>query len=228
MEAFYDKPLNEEHLINRINSGEKELYEILVRRNNQKLYRVIRSYIKETTEIEDIMQNTYLKAYEKLSQFKNTSKFSTWLIRIGINEALARLREKAKVNHVNQYEDQHHANSILEISGDSQLNPETKIIGDEAKRLLEHILDSLSPDYKVIYVMKEIEGLSIQNISEILDLSKSNVKVRLHRAKITMRAKLKLITKQQELFEFGNSRCDAITALVMKVCLSKNQGDQST
>ena len=74
IEAFDNHKISEGDIINRINSGEKELYEILLRRNNQKLYRVIRSYIREIPEIEDIMQNTYLKAYEKLYQFKNTSK----------------------------------------------------------------------------------------------------------------------------------------------------------
>ena len=84
-----------------------------------------------------IPENTYLKAYEKLSQFKSNSKFSTWLIRIGINEALARLREQAKVFNMDKREDYHQINSILEIPDSNQLNPETKIINDEAKKLLD-------------------------------------------------------------------------------------------
>ncbi len=211
--------ISESDIINRIKNGEKELYEILLRRNNQKLFRVIRSYIKSTQEIEDIMQNTYLKAYEKLSQFKSNSKFSTWLIRIGINEALARLREQAKVFNMDKREDYHQINSILEIPGSSQLNPETKIINDEAKKLLEYILDSLDSKYRVIYIMKEIEGMPIKEIADCLDLSKSNVKVRLHRAKTMMKEKLNLVTNQQEVFEFGNSRCDMVTYNVMKKIL---------
>ena len=89
-------------VIKRIIAGEKELFEILLRRNNQKLYRVIRGYISDIHEIDDIMQNTYLKAFEKLYQFKMDSEFSTWLIRIGINEALARLKEKTKYADKNQ------------------------------------------------------------------------------------------------------------------------------
>lgn len=214
--------IDELEVINRIKNGEKELFEILLRRDNQKLYRIIRSYIKNTQEIEDIMQNTYLKAYEKLIKFKGNSKFSTWLIRIGINEALARLREQAKIYNINQRADSHQTNSILEIPDSSQLNPETKIINDEAKKLLESILDSLESKYRIIYIMKEVEDMSIKDISECLEISKSNVKVRLYRAKKKIKEKLKLVTKQQELFEFGSSRCDRVTHNVMSSIMSKD------
>lgn len=220
IEAIESLKLSEIDIINRINAGEKELYEILSRRNNQKLYRVIRSYIKDIQEIEDIMQNTYLKAYEKLYQFKNTSKFSTWLIRIGINETLARLREKAKIYTINKHPNYSQAKSILEIPDESQLNPESKIIGEEAKRLLEYVIDSLDTKYRSVYVMKEIEEMSIKDISECLDLSDSNVKVRLHRAKSMLKEKLNSVTIEQEIFEYGNSRCANITDRVMQQILS--------
>lgn len=207
--------ISEQDIIDRIKSGEKELYEILLRRNNQKLYRVIKSYISNTQEIEDIMQDTYLRAYERLYQFKNTSKFSTWLIRIGINVTLARLNEKNKVYSINKYPNHTQINSILEIPDENQLNPESEIIGEEIKKLLEHAVDSLEPKYRVVYIMKEIEGMSINDISECLDLSNVNVKVRLHRARVMVKKQLTLISSKQEIFEFGNSRCDRITNGVM-------------
>src|SRR5690554_7315579 len=86
---FKNNKIKEATIIKRILGGEKELYEILVRRNNQILYRIIRSYIKDEAEVEDIMQDSYVKAFTKLYQFKLNSAFSTWLIRIGINESLA-------------------------------------------------------------------------------------------------------------------------------------------
>src|SRR5690606_36398991 len=95
-----DHSLGEPLIINRILGGEKELYEILVRRNNQKLYRVIRAYLKDDAEIEDAMQDSYIKAYTKLYQFKLDSSFSTWLVRIGINQALSRLREKGRLRSI--------------------------------------------------------------------------------------------------------------------------------
>src|SRR5690606_1058602 len=115
--------ITEPEIIKRILSGEKELYEILVRRNNQKLYRVIRSYINDESEIEDIMQNSYIKAFIKLYQFKLEASFSTWLIRIGINEALTRLKEKSKLYQMSNYKYDFDKNAILQIPDHKQLNP---------------------------------------------------------------------------------------------------------
>src|SRR5690606_25710846 len=153
---FNNHKIKESEIIKRILSGEKELYEILVRRNNQKLYRVIRSYLKDDAEIEDIMQNSYINAFMKLYQFKLDSSFSTWLIRIGINESLARLKEKGKLYHINQLSDNFKNNVILEIPDSKQLNPQSKMIRNEAKQLLENAIDQLDSKYKSVYVMKEI------------------------------------------------------------------------
>lgn len=208
--------IKESEIIKRILSGEKELYEILVRRNNQKLYRVIRSYLKDDAEIEDIMQNSYINAFMKLYQFKLDSSFSTWLIRIGINESLARLKEKGKLYHINQLSDNFKNNVILEIPDSKQLNPQSKMIRNEAKQLLENAIDQLDSKYKSVYVMKEIEEMSMKDIAVALDLTVANVKVRLHRAKEMLKEKLYEISSDKNVFEFGNSRCDRITENVMK------------
>lgn len=212
---FNNHKIEESEVIKRILGGEKELYEILVRRNNQLLYRVIRSYIKGEAEIEDVMQDTYVKAFTKLYQFKMKSAFSTWLIRIGINESLARIKEKGKLYHLNE-RDEDKSNSILEIPDGKQLNPQDKMIRNEAKQVLENAIDSLDSKYKVVYIMKEVEGMSLKEISIALDLTVSNVKVRLHRAKNMLKEKLYKVTQDKEIFEFGFSRCDRITENVMK------------
>jgi len=123
--------MDETEIIKRILSGEKELYEILVRRNNQKLFRVIRTYLKVEAEIEDVMQNAYIKAFSKLYQFKLESSFSTWLIRIAINEALARLKEKSKVYHFRAVDSDKDNPISIEIPDNGQLNPQEKMIGNE-------------------------------------------------------------------------------------------------
>lgn len=211
--------ISETEIIDRIVGGEKELFEILLRRNNQKLYRVIRGYITDIQEIEDLMQNTYIKAFEKLYQFKHNSEFSTWLIRIGINETLFRLREKSKVYSLNNLSTNTENKRILEIPDTTQMNAENKIIAHEANQLLEFLIDSLESKYKVVYIMKEVEGMKIKDISECLELSVSNVKVRLHRAKTMLKEKFKESTAKNDIFEFGNSRCDRITENVLKVIL---------
>ncbi|MEW7291118.1 RNA polymerase sigma factor [Aquimarina sp. 2304DJ70-9] len=209
--------ISDSDVIHRIHSGEKELYEILLRRNNQKLYRVIRSYINDQAEIEDIMQNTYLKAYEKLYQFKHDSQFSTWLIRIGINETLARLKTKGK--YIKLYESEHSPSKdfILEVPDAEQLNPEKKMIRKEAQQVLERTIDRLAIKYRTVYVLREIEGMSIAEVSDCLGLTISNVKVRLHRAKEMIREELYELSLNTEIFEFGFSKCDTLVMKVMRI-----------
>lgn len=213
---FNNHTINERDVIKRILGGEKELYEILVRRNNQKIYRVIKTYIKNEVEIEDVMQNSYVKAYTKLYQFNLESTFSTWLIRIGINESLARLKEKRKLYHLNELSANFKNNSILEIPDNKQLNPQEKMIRNEAKQLLENAIDHLDAKYKTVYIMKEVEEMSLKEISIALDLTVANVKVRLHRAKEMLKEKLLEVVNDKNVFEFGFSRCDRITENVMK------------
>lgn len=215
---FNNHKIEDSVVIKRILSGEKELYEILVRRNNQKLYRVIRSYIKDDTEIEDIMQDSYVKAFTKLYQFKLESTFSTWLIRIGINESLARLKEKGKIYHLNEQSD-NLSSTILEIPDNRQLNPQDKMIRNETKQILESAIDSLDIKYKTVYIMKEVEEMSLKEISVVLDLTVANVKVRLHRSKEMLKEKLYEVANDRKIFEFGFSRCDRITENVMRMIL---------
>lgn len=201
-------------IIKRILAGEKELYEILVRRNNQKLYRMIRSYLKENAEVEDIMQNSYIKAFTKLYQFKLEASFSTWLIRIGINEALARLKEKGKYYPINQ-QSKNFRDGVLEIPDRKQVNPQDSMIRKEAKQLLEDAIDQLDIKYRSVYMLKEVESMSIKEIAIALDLTEANVKVRFHRSKALLKEKLFEIAEDKNIFEFGFSRCDRITEKVM-------------
>jgi RNA polymerase sigma-70 factor (ECF subfamily) len=216
---FNSHKISESGIIKRILSGEKELFEILLRRNNQKLYRVIRSYLKNNVEIEDVMQNTHLKAYEKLYQFKQDASYSTWLIRIGINEALARLREKKKIYNLNDASHKFASNTILEMPDNTQLNPENKIIIKESKQLLENAIDALESKYRMVYVLREVEEMTMKEIATCLSISVSNVKVRLHRAKSMLKEKLYEVANNKDIFEFGFSRCDKVTETVMKIIL---------
>lgn len=213
---FHHHKIKEDLVIKRILAGEKELYEILVRRNNQKLYRVIRSYLKEEVEIEDVMQNSYIKAYTKLYQFNLDSQFSTWLVRIGINESLAVLKKKGKILHINDYNLNTDNDAVLEIPDQKQPNPQEKMTQKETKQLLENAIDQLDIKYKTVYVMKEVEDMSLKEIAIALDISLSNVKIRLHRSKEILKETLYRLSSKAEVFEFGFSRCDRITENVMK------------
>ena len=206
------KELTEVQIISRIIDGEIELFEILMRRCNQLLYRTIRSYADRETDIQDIMQDTYIKAFEKLYQFKMESKFSTWLIRIGINEALQRKRKSSKYQTISIQQ----SDIVLQIEDINIMDPERKTMYKESAIFMERAIDTLPEKYRIVYMLKEVEGMGISEICDCLDLNASNVKVRLHRARIMLKDSILKMTDHSSIFEFGNSKCDSIVSNVMK------------
>lgn len=200
------KSLSDEEIVTRILNGEQYLYEHLMRKFNQQLYRISMSIINNDKEAEDIMQTAYLNAYRQLSAFKQQSSFSTWLTRILINESL--LHKKRKLKHEktlmeNTYND-HHTETPLE----GLMNKELKVI-------LEKAVATLPEKYKTVFVMREVQGMSTNETMEALDLGESNVKIRLTRAKEMLRTELHSYWQPQQLFEFNLVRCDVIVNYVM-------------
>lgn len=216
--------LTDDEVVEKIIRGEKSLYEILIRRHNQKLYRTIRSYLKDEEEVEDAMQNVYLTVFEKLYQYKGLSQFSTWLVRIGINESLARLNQKRKRSLT--FETHELSEKEYKIIPDLEnMNPEMKTIHDETRRLLEAAIDALPEKYRSVYMLREVEGMSLAEIAECLDISENNVKVRLHRAKSMLKEILYKNASTREAFGFGSTRCDRITRRVMEKIRESGHGD---
>jgi RNA polymerase sigma factor (sigma-70 family) len=205
--------LQDDTIVARIIKGEKELFEIILRRYNQKLYRVIRGYLKDNDDIQDAMQDTYLKAFDKLFQFKGDSAFSTWLIRIGINEALQRIK-KQKVKHLTSSLDLTD-DKIIQLPASKEMNPEYSAISSEAKRLLEVAIDNLPEKYRLVYIMREVEGMNNTEVAAILGIEENNVKIRHHRAKSLMKDNLLKLSTDLRIYEFGNEKCDAMVNLVM-------------
>ncbi|WP_018479316.1 RNA polymerase sigma factor [Pontibacter roseus] len=206
--------LTDAAIVARVLEGDISLYELLMRRYNQKLYRVIRSYLKQEQEVEDTMQDTYLRAYERLYQFRNDALFSTWLIRIGINNALARLREQKRISPYALLVDQPEVlPHFLNLT--NAMNPEQIAIRQEVKLLLEKAIDSIPEKYRIIYTLREVEEMPIQDVAQCLDLSEANVKVRLHRAKAMLKESLFKLSSSGDVFEFGNKRCDAVVVRVL-------------
>tara|TARA_R110000796_G_scaffold77585_1_gene173361 strand:+ start:88614 stop:89279 length:666 start_codon:yes stop_codon:yes gene_type:complete len=205
--------MSDTEVIRRILSGEKELFEILMRRYNQTLYRVIRSYMTVESDVEDAMQEAYLKAYEKLDQFKGTAAFSTWLVRIGMNEALQRIRKNKRIFFIDEQAEA--SGRIFQLPDIGQMNPEKNVIKHETRLMVEKSIDQLPEKYRVIFMLHQVEGMSNTEIAAALDLTESNVKVRLHRAKKMLKEELFKQSVDVSAFEFGNSRCDRIVQFVM-------------
>lgn len=201
-------------IIQEVLKGRKALFDKLMQRYNQRLFRVIRSYVKKEDEVTDIMQETYLKAYANLAQFREHAAFSTWLIRIGINEAFIYLR-KARRRRLFFRERKNEPETENIFSTIDVMTPERKTIQHENRRLIESAIDRLAEKYRIVYMLREIEGLSNLETAEALNLSESNVKVRLHRAKQALQKNLLSQSAAVPVFEFGNYKCDRLREAVM-------------
>jgi RNA polymerase sigma factor (sigma-70 family) len=204
----------EAEVIKRIIKGEKELYEILMRKYNQRLYRIARSMVKSEVDVEDILQETYLKAFQHLNQFQQKSQFSTWIIRILINQANATLNKNKRYDGFTSLLGDVAIENNLQHSSSS--DPEFLMSNNELKKILEEAIDKLSESLRCVYVMREVEGLSVAETSECLNISEENVKTRLHRAKTILKDELYKKTKNDiEIFRFGSDRCDRLVMSVM-------------
>lgn len=207
--------ISDNEIIKRVLSGEKELFEILLRRHNQTLYRIIRSYLGNKNEIEDVMQDVWLNSWKNLHQFRQEASFSTWLIRIAINQALSLIRENQKTTH-HAMERDVNADNISRLKTSSRMNPENKTIRYETRRLLEQAIDRLPNKYRSVYMLREVEEMSTGETAVCLQISESNVKVRLHRSRLLLKDYLMDMMDDEDLFEFGNSRCDNLVDAVME------------
>jgi RNA polymerase sigma-70 factor (ECF subfamily) len=206
--------ISDDEVIKKVLAGEKAFYELLMRRYNQKVYRVIAGYLSNKEDVEDVMQDAYIKAYQKLYQFKFNSSFSTWFIRIAINEALGKLRQDAKHLKFKGASEEIEI-KILEMPGTKQLNPERQLIHNESKMLLEKAILGLPSKYRIVYMLREVEGMSMSEIEDCLELTKVNAKVRLHRAKKMLKEELYSLSATANPFEFGFDKCDALVERVL-------------
>lgn len=205
---------SDELLISRIKGGDTDLYEILIRRYNQRLFRIIRGYLKNEHDVKDVMQSTYLKAFENLDQFREEARFSTWLIRIGINEALKKLKDRNHGAGWNAVTSPDKANLTNGIETD---NPEKKAIQHDMNKYLEQAIDTLPHKYRSVLIMRELEQMSTRETARSLEITRVNVKVRLHRAKKMLRDALTDMLDEIDLLSFKGKRCDSMTRRVMNL-----------
>ena len=183
-----------------------------MRRYNQRLYRAIRGYLPDGADVQDAMQETYVKAFKNLDRYNGDAAFSTWLIRIGINEALQHLRRtKRRTAHMVLDTDQELTHELP----DTHMDPEHTVEDAETRRIVERAVDQLPEAYRAVYLLREVEGLDVAEVAEALAISESNVKVRAHRAKAMLKDALLAMQPHRDAYIFGNAHCDALVAAVM-------------
>jgi RNA polymerase sigma-70 factor (ECF subfamily) len=209
----------DEEVISRVMAGNRNLYSVLIRRYNQRLYRVAMSILNNDSETEEAMHVAYIKAFENLGKFEKRSAFSTWLTRILINECLLRVKKR---NRALIIDDDMIENEIQQHSGDTVKTPLMSVLNSELRSILEKAISQLPDKYRTVFIMRELENMSIIETQECLDLTEENVKVRLNRAKAMLRNSLTSLYKKEDLLSFHLVRCDRITENVMKEIAQKN------
>jgi RNA polymerase sigma-70 factor, ECF subfamily len=214
--ATSQEPLSDEEVVARVLAGETGTFEIIMRRYNQRLYRVARAILCNDGEAEDVMQDAYVRAYEHLDQFAGRAKFSTWLTRIAVHEALARQHRR------NRYKD---LESMSEQEGDPMdrfaslaLNPEQQASNSEIRRLLEEAVEKLPEAYRAIFILRDVEDMSTSDAAHALEITEENVKVRLYRARALLRKSLyaRAGMERKEAFDFHAVRCDRVVKNVFE------------
>lgn len=206
---------SDQEIVSRVLAGDTLLFEILMRRYNQLLYRVARSILRDDGEAEDVMQDAYVRAYEHLGQFEGRSEFRTWLTRIAVHEALARVRRQKRFESPSVERPEE---DFMDQFASSEKTPERHVADTELRCLLEQSILALPDAYRSVYVMREIEQMGVDEVGHVLGLSETTVKVRLHRARRALRKLIISRTGEQVLsaFSFEAPRCDRVVTNVFR------------
>jgi RNA polymerase sigma-70 factor (ECF subfamily) len=202
-----DEP-TDEALVERVRAGDVALFELLVRRHNQRLYRTARSIVCDDREAEDVVQDAYVAAFVHLASFEGRSRFATWLTRITVRQALARSRRRSEVLVDTPMEG---------AMTEHRHTPEGRSADRELGRFLEAAIDELPPDFRTVFMLRSVQDLSTAETAACLEIPEDTVKTRLHRARRLLQEQLtaSLDRATTQVHAFLGDRCDRITAAVM-------------
>lgn len=206
-------------LARRVAAGEPAAFEALMRRHNRTLFRTARAILRDDTEAEDALQEAYLQAFRAIGSFRGEAKLSTWLARIVANEALMRLRKRTRRAEIVPLQPGLPESELNEIpDANMDHTPERSAQRIEMRRLLEAEIDSLPDDYRVVFVLRAVEELSVEETAAALRIPPATVRSRLFRARSLLREGLaaKMDLACEEAFTFAGERCDRIVARVLE------------
>jgi len=184
--------LSDQELVEQIKAGEKASLEALLGRYQDKVYRLALSFTKNPADAEEVLQDVFLTVYRKITSFEGRSAFSTWLYRITVNTALMKLRGRGPAQEsIDEYlpqftKDGRHARMVVDFTD----GPEKLLLRKEREQVLREAIEALPPDYKVVLVLRDLEGLSNEEVAEVVGASVLAVKARLHRARLALRGRL--------------------------------------
>lgn len=206
-------------LVQRAIAREGGAFRLIMQRYNQRLYRLARSILRNDGEAEDVVQEAYVRAFTHLDSFRGDSSLATWLSRITINEALGRLRKQRPTVEIGAFESQRTPAEVIQFPLTSKSDdPERTMAQRQLLQLVEQATDNLPEVYRVVFITRVIEGLSVEDTADILGLKPETVKTRLHRARKLVREQLdkQIGPVLMDAFPFAGRRCERMTSGVMK------------
>jgi RNA polymerase sigma-70 factor (ECF subfamily) len=207
---FAPEPSDDE-VVARVRGGEVPLFELLMRRHNRKVFRAVRAVLRSDDEAEDVMQHAYLRAFEHLAEYQGRARFSTWLTRIAVYEAFARLRRQKRVGALDDDAEEG------EAMADQRATPEQRVSDDELRVITEAAIDGLPDDFRVVFMLRAVEQMSVADVAESLAIPEDTVKTRYFRARERLRKSIlaRLDASTPAAFDFLGPRCDRIVAAVL-------------
>ncbi|MGD9509437.1 MAG: RNA polymerase sigma factor [Geminicoccaceae bacterium] len=206
-------------LVARARRGDGLAFELIMRRHNRRLFRLARSLVGRDHEAEDVLQEAYVRAYARLADLAEGAALGAWLARIVANEALGRLRAATRVVSLDAFRSRAEPDGMEEPEHDQASDlpdPERLAASGELRRLLEAAVDALPAEFRTVFVLREVEGLSTAETAACLGLRPETVKTRLHRARRQLQERLtgELLAVSAYLFEFQGRRCDRVVSRV--------------
>lgn len=203
----------DEQIVARVCAGESQLFALLMRRHNQKVFRAARAILRRDDEAEDVMQDAYVRAFAHLSEFKGEARFSTWLTRIAVHEAFARVRRERRFQSLDAATEE---TSIMSRQAPS--TPEQRVADAELGAVLDHAIDALPEEFRLVFVLRSVEQLSGAEVAEVLGVPEQTVKTRLFRARERIRAELETTLDENvpRAYAFHLTRCDRVVAKVLE------------
>jgi RNA polymerase sigma-70 factor (ECF subfamily) len=202
--------VREDEMVTQARARDEAAIREIIRRHNRRLYRIARSILRDDSEAEDVLQETYIKAFTHLSEFRGDSSLDTWLCRIAMNEALGRLRRRRKMTDLSAVEEERQSAEVIRLHAVSpEIDPERRVAQHEIRRLLEEAIDRLPEEFRVVLIARAVEDMSVDETASALGLNPETVKTRLHRARQRLRAMLeaRVGTVLQDVFPFEDPRC---------------------
>ena len=203
-------------LVRRALARDETAVRAIMQANNRRLYRLARGILRNDAEAEDVVQDTYVRAFTHLEQFRGDSSLSTWLSRIAMNEALGRLRRQRPGVELSSLDKVPQA-QIIPFPLASSDDPEKSMAQREIQHVVEHAIDELPEPFRLIFITRVIEGMNVEETAEILGLKPETVKTRLHRARNLLRDNVerKIGPVVMEAFPFAGRRCERLTEAVL-------------